>query len=235
MDNAPRKASDIILSLEQKVDQLIKSNAALDFNVKILSNKLNSVLDALSQGAIQSQSPSFATAPPAPYTAATPLDPVATPVMQATTQSLPILKEHSLQIDRAPEGFRRTSRPDGATTPPSAPTVNAPPVVQTIPTSQQQEMPANMSKIAVQQRVVDRNGKAVFLADVEIKDVSNGQVAYKGRTSSVGKWVAPLPAGRYQVTISKRESATREQLSGVQNLVVDGLKTPLDLQMAILN
>ncbi len=232
MDNTPRKASDIILSLEQKVDQLLKHTSALDFNIKILSNKLNSVLDTLSQD--KKQSPMFVEAPPTPYTATAPLEPTTMPIMQPTTQSFPIVKEHSLQISTAPEGFRRTSRPDGATTPTPTPTVNAPPVVQTVPSTQQQAMPTNANKVAVQQRVVDRNGKAIFLADVEIKDVSNGQVAHKGRTSSVGKWMAPLPAGRYQVTINKKEMATREQLEAIQNLVVDGNKTPLELQTIIL-
>lgn len=232
MDNTPRKASDIILSLEQKVDQMLKHISALDFNIKILSNKLNGVLEALPQGKLQS--PMVVEAPPTPYTATSPLEPATVPVMQSTTQSFPILKEHSLQVSKAPEGFRRTSRPDGATTPTPVPTVDAPPIVQTVPSAQQQAMSPTAKKVAVQQRVVDRNGKAILLADVEIKDVSNGQTAYKGRTSSVGKWMAPLPAGRYQVIINKKEGATREQLEAIQNLIVDGAKTPLELQTIIL-
>jgi hypothetical protein len=36
------------------------------------------------------------------------------------------------------------------------------------------------------------------------------------------------------VTIKKKETATREQLEAVQNLAIDGSKSPLDLQILIM-
>lgn len=223
MDNTPRKASDIILSLEQKIDHLLKINSALDFDVKVLSNKLNTVIEAIdainSGGSVPPlQDTSFVEAPSF--------------IPQPPLNSIPIVKEHALQVSEAPNGPRRTARPDAYTATQGTPTVNMPPTPKQAQVTS--EVSPDTSKVAVQQRVVNKSGGAIFLADVEIKNASNGQVIHKCRTNGVGKWVAPLPVGTYQVTIKKKETATREQLETVQNLIIDGSKSPLDLQIVIM-
>jgi len=43
-DKEPRKASDIILSLEAKIDQMVALHRSLDMNIKLLSNKINEMM-----------------------------------------------------------------------------------------------------------------------------------------------------------------------------------------------
>jgi predicted phage tail protein len=88
--------------------------------------------------------------------------------------------------------------------------------------------------VPVEQRVVDRNGKSVFLADVEIMDVSSGEQVSKSRTNGTGKWMAALPLGNYKVTVRKLESLTREKVEAIQTIKVDGTESPLKLPMVII-
>lgn len=94
-----------------------------------------------------------------------------------------------------------------------------------------QHTPGN---IPVMQRCVDKNGKSIFLADVDIIDLSTGQPFFKTRTNGTGKWMASLGIGAYRVTISKRASQNKEKLEAVQDIQVDGTQSPLELPMMII-
>ena len=98
----------------------------------------------------------------------------------------------------------------------------------------QQQAQAAQGQIPVMQRCVDKNGKSIFLADVEIVDLSTGQPVEKTRTNGTGKWMAPLGIGAYRVTISKRASQNKEKLEAVQDIQVDGTQSPLELPMMII-
>jgi len=88
-------------------------------------------------------------------------------------------------------------------------------------------------KVNTKQRVVDKNGKSIFLADVEIADIELGEKIHKSRTNGTGIWQAPLPHGRYRVVIRKREPVTKAKVESVQEITVDGTKSPLELPMLI--
>lgn len=87
--------------------------------------------------------------------------------------------------------------------------------------------------IPVSQRCVDKNGKSIFLASVSIVD-SNNQPVFQTRTSGTGKWTAPLAVGAYRVTVHKQGSSIRDKIEAVQDIEVDGLKSPLELPMMII-
>lgn len=237
MDNGPRKASDIILSLEQKIEQLIKANNSLDLNVKILSNKLNKVLEVLSSVNVAPLSdaavPLIHTSTFASNTSHVSL-PQEETFQEYHNDNQPILvqKAESVPLSDEPIGHRRTSRLDTIMAKKSAPppTINAP-----IPASVEVPQTASNTngRIAVQQRVVDKNGKAMFMADVEIINLDTRQVAFKGRTSGVGKWTTPLDVGNYKVFIRKQENSTKEKIEVSQHLIVDGAKSPLELPIVI--
>lgn len=247
MDNSPRKASDIILSLEHKVEQLVKSNNALDLSVKVLSNRLNKVLDILqnvniaANPAIPSMLPNVQNQAPITnlYSASAPPTPALPPegfgdFQEEQTESVMVKKEEMLPITDEASGFRRTSRPDGnnMVKANSIPVINAPTMTQVeVP---QTAVADGSPKIAVQQRVVDKNNKAVYLANVEITNLDSHRLVYKGRTTGVGKWAAPLPAGNYQVVIKRLEPGTNQKLEGIQKLTVDGSSPQLNLPTAII-
>jgi hypothetical protein len=95
-------------------------------------------------------------------------------------------------------------------------------------------MSSGQGQIPVMQRCVDKNGKSLFLAPVEIVDLSTGQPVFKTRTNGTGKWMASLGIGAYRVTITKQASMNKEKLEAVQDIQVDGAQSPLELPMMII-
>jgi hypothetical protein len=259
MEKEPRKATDVLLELESKIEVLLGIVKSQDLNIKILSNKLNTLMEKMDKQpapvvapqimveAVNTKSNIFNQAPPP--------DP---------GKQLAVSADFNLPLEEAPTGFRRTSRPetysgDNAFLPknkkPNAessvkfPTqlprgaVKAEVVVpphtankvfeQAVPEiHESQQMVQNA--IPIVQRVVDANGKSAFLADVEITDLSSMASVFKTRTNGTGKWMASLPVGTYRVVIRKRESLTKEKLEAAQDIQVDGMQSTLELPLMII-
>lgn len=240
----PRKATDILLDIELKLDQILAIVRAQDLNTKVLSNKLNGVIAQLSnvgQATVANSTPTIE---------------AAEPVIQETL---------NIKVEADPLGFRRTSRPETYATPtqlaqtskpePAMPTVaevSVPPINQlgrsatpqpteewqtismpSLPRMQSEEPSANIGKISVEQRIVDKNGKAVFLANIEITNKQTNKLETKTRTTSAGKWQAVLPPGVYDVKISKSESLTKERIEMHQEVKVEGRSPTQTLPMII--
>lgn len=255
MGNEPRKASEVLLDLESKVDVLLGLVRSQDLTIKILSNKLNTVIEGLEK------SPSIV---PNIMVEAVNTIPNHLPTPDPG-KSILVESDFNLPMDTSPTGFRRTSRPetyagDNAYLPPQPkaqeprfPTQIPRPSGQTeiiVPTNinrqQGQPLPTQPQKtestlvshegnsIPVSQRVVDGNGKSVFLADVEITDLATMQSVFKTRTNGTGKWSAPLQVGEYRVNIRKRESLSKEKLEVAQDIRVDGSTSPFELSLMII-
>lgn len=268
MEKEPRKASEVLLELEKKLDVALSIIRAQDLNIKILSNKLNSVLDALNKQAATPQKitvEAVNTARPS----ALPVSPFQQTVELDPEKQIPVSGEFNLPLETAPTGFRRTSRPetfegDNAYLPqapkfptqiPKAPpgrNPNAPPpgrgpaeVVVPPNATKRTEPPAPkqpsqqqqgivQNAIPVMQRVVNGHGRSLFMADVEIIDLTSMQSIVKTRTQGTGKWMASLGVGNYRVIIRKFEAATKEKLEVSQDIQVDGTQSPLELQAIIV-
>lgn len=256
MDNAPRKATDIILSLEQQVKTLTAVVSSQDILLKVISNKLTELLNSPQQKAapkiiveavnnIPQQTSSFAP-----------------PINMDPERQIPISSENALPEEHNPKGFRRTSRPEtfaGDNSYLKQPPKKKEEVIQfpvqiprangkaevVVPDTVSDNKPAKQPKqssrqvmsgnsIPTQQRIVDRNGKSVFLADVEVIDLATVETVAKTRTNGTGKWQAALPLGEYKVVIKKLESLTKQKVEVVQTIRVDGTQSPLELQMMII-
>lgn len=269
MDNqsGPRKASDIVLELESKVDTLISIIKSQDLNIRVLSNKLNNLMEKLDKQPAISLTPAPSFRAEAVNTKPNSAPPsFATP--PAEEKQVPIFAEFKIPLEQSPEGFRRTSRPetyagDNAYLPkpntpmeaPKFPTVQnpkpppgrnpndvivppkataplAPPPPPSAPLAVQP--PQNTNAVPVQQRVVNKENKTVFLADVEIIDHQTAQPILKTRTNGAGKWMASLAPGNYRVTITKREPVTKQKVEVTQDIQIDGTKSPLELPIIII-
>jgi hypothetical protein len=216
-----RTAADVLLSLEAKVDQLMGIQRAMDLTIKVLTNRFNQLLDALTQEPTED---SQVSAPSSPFAIAT-----APPFPEAP---------QPMTMETEPVGFRRTSRPETYSQDPRpqkmvpTPSISQP---QGFP-AREPENPAvqdtSGSKKQLMQRVLDKNGKALFMAEVEILDVQNNTV-HKGRTDGVGKWHASLPLGKYKVVLRKRDVQGKNNIEITQDLTVDG-RTPTELQMMVV-
>lgn len=297
MGQEPRKASEVLLEIESKVNILLDVVRSQDLVIKVLSNKLNDVINQLKQQqagppkiVVEAvQAPINAPAMPHSFTQL----PVGEP-----ERTIPIVSEANLPSTDTPKGFRRTSRPetfagddvyvrkenvpaptqfqppvqlpanfqqsrnqnapppgrseaDVFTAPTPAPSKRAgnvlappnpsgsPPMAMEQPAQGPYRTPGKPAQpeagqIPVQQRIVDKNGKSIFLADVEITDLSTSMPIFKTRTNGTGKWMAALGIGAYQVKIGKRASNSKEKLEAVQDIQVDGSQVPLELPMLII-
>lgn len=258
MTQEPRKASEVLLDLEQKLDVALNIIRTQDLNIKILSNKLNAVLEALEKKG--PEAPKFV------------VEAVQTPRPQFTSipeldeeKQIPVAAEFKLPLEKEPQGFRRTSRPETfagddvyinkapKTQPPQARHPSAPPpgrtaevlvpptatqkaVLDKVPPKPQEKVAVQIvqNAIPVQQRVVNKHGKSLFLADVEIIDLSTMQQICKTRTNGMGKWMASLGIGHYRVIIRKMENATKERLEVTQDIEIDGTQSTVELQTVII-
>ena len=233
MSNESRKASDVILELESKINTLLGLAATQDLLMKLLSNKLNDLILVVNAGT-------------KPVTKQVTIEAV-----DDSPKLLPISNESKLPIQELPTGFRRTSRPetysgDNAFLQKSDQGVvkfpmqlpNAQKEAEVImpspaePEEMQKQVLSNA--IPVMQRVVDKTGKSIFLADVEVFNNGAQKPLFKSRTNGTGKWMATLAPGEYKVVIRKRESLTKEKLESTQDIVVNSDVSPLELQTLIM-
>lgn len=241
----PRKASDVLLELEAKIDVLMSIVRTQDLNIKILSNKINTLIEK------SDKLPIPVVPPPQPFK------------IEAvdTRETIRVSPEDTLPLEKEPKGFRRTSRPETfsgddsylrppiATVQPKFPiqvpkmvnpeVVVAQAAVQKFtelspPEQKKSTVAPPQNTIPVMQRVVDKNGKSVFLAEVEILEGKTKQTVSKIKTNGVGKWQASLPVGQYSVFIRKRGSANSDKMEIIQEVMIDGSKSPLELQMVII-
>ena len=269
----PRKASDILLELEKKIDIMLNIIRTQDMNIKILSNKLNSLQEALGKVQAAPQKivvEAISTAPPVVAPSFQPFSNV------SIEHQIPVSAEFNLPLEAEPQGFRRTSRPEtfsgddiylpskpgapsptkpnnniGAAPPGRAPQQGQPPpgrssnpaqmdvvvpavATQKVPPPKQQQAPTGVQNaVPVMQRVVNGHGRSLWMADVEIIDLTT-MSSSKTRTNGSGKWMASLTVGQYRVIIRKFEQTTKESLESVQEITVDGTQSPYELPAIIM-
>jgi len=240
----PRKATDVLLDLEGKVNILLDIIRSQDLNIKLLSNKLNTIINGMGS----SSSPKFTaettqSLPPAAFKM-----PEADP-----NKNIFIEAESAIPQTNQPDGFRRTSRPETFVKQPANKPSNeevklsgrpAEVVVQPREAAKPVEMPqtkpsedeqsSGQGHIPVSQRCVDKNGKSMFLASVEITDLSTNQLVCKVKTNGTGKYLTSLGVGNYRVLIRKGESLTKDKLEASQDIKVDASMSKLDLPVIII-
>jgi hypothetical protein len=248
----PRKASEILLEIESKIDLLIKAIAAQNQSTITINNKLNKVIKTLSNvdfSAIsdsENDIPEFVppsnSAVPNPEFSFDPI-PIETESIGFPRTSRPetyasqkqinqvnrkIKKVEEIQVPTPAAPLPKTKRPVQGSNDEEWRTVSSP----ALPTRQSEEN-ANIGKVSVSQRVVDRNSKAIFLANVEILEKKSEKLEAKTRTTSDGKWQAVLPPGTYNVVIKKTESMSKQKVELTQEIVIDGRNPSVALPMVI--
>lgn len=244
-ENKQRKATDVLLELEEKLDLVITYLRTQDMTIKLLSNAVNELKAELSK-----------LSPNAPRPTIEAVNLVNNNQISPPSNSIMVTSASNLPIEQAPKGFPRTSRPetyagdDSYLNSPKMPLQmpklpKAEIVVPDVATKQNISQPPQKQKptqqpqtqkgsvINVEQRIVNRDSKSVFLADVEIFDIDSGEKVHKTRTNGTGKWMAALPVGKYRVVIRKREPVMKTNVEVSQEIVVDGNESPLRLQMMI--
>ena len=98
----PRKASDVVLELETKIDTLLKIVSLQSQSINLISNKLNTVMATLDKEKSKITVEAINKSPTPTFNGFVP-DP---------ERAIPIFAESRIPIESAPQGFRRTSRPE---------------------------------------------------------------------------------------------------------------------------
>lgn len=236
MNSEPRKASDVLIDLETKVAVLLELARSQDHNIKILSNKINVLLNAINENNnINTQ---------------------ALPNDENNIKKIYVSSDGSLPLDKFPSAIRRNSRPetysDTSTNLNSEASIKEAEVIvntkdnnikngfvkldsnnDLLDVNNKVKADDSHLVIPVHQRVVDRNGKSVFLADVEVINLETNLI-FKTRTNGTGKWMASLSPGNYNVIIQKRESVSKEKIKTEQLITVDSGTSLVELSMIIL-
>ena len=250
-----RKATDVLLEIEGKVNAIFDVLRAQDFNIKILSNKLNELSSKLDkqQSSSKITVEAINNPPKLQPMPQSPMDP---------ERDVFISADNKIPETSSPLGFRRNSRPetyagDGSYLPKQEkakvnkePKMKPPPgreattVVPNQNTVQKNEevvfpevssAPVQQAgNIAVQQRITHSDGSAIFLADVEVINKKSGETVRKTRTNGTGKWDAALSVGEYKVLITKREGVSKSKVEASQDIRVDGSQSPLILPVLII-
>lgn len=271
-----RTATDVLLNIESMVLKLNQMISNLDLNLKILSNKVNSLSEIINNKNINN-TPSL----PSPILPSVSVDSGKMhPSLINNRSMIKIDPFDNIPITEAPAGNRRGSREtvlqNQQPIQNSAPNLNQvkisdpfPPSKEALASLQKQiqnktieaqnneskssqnfnnsskdlseqftEFTASQdqlsNKIALTQRVVDKNGKSVFLADVRVLNAEDNSLIFKARTNGVGKWQASVPAGNFKVFISKTEPITKSKMESSQSIIIDGRKPSLTLEPIIL-
>lgn len=251
MEKGPRKATEVLLDMESKIDILLNIVRTQDLNIKILTNKLNAISEKLEKTSLT---------PPAIR-----IEAVDTAPIPVENKQIQISPENPITMEKEPKGFRRTSRPEtyaGDDVYRKSPSTNqAAPVpakypmqlpkqfepevvvpqqalkpleVKTEKSVKEEVKESSSNNISVIQRIVDKNGKSVFLADVEVMTLEDKQTVVKTRTNGAGKWMASLPMGEYKVFIRKKEAINKDKMEVIQEIRVDGTKSQVELPTAII-
>jgi hypothetical protein len=214
LENSSRKATDVLLSIESKIDTVLSLYKSLSFDIKILSNKVNYIIEKQPHEKISQQ-----------------IKTTDFSVDDDNNNLVNVKKEDALPVTDYPVGFRRTSRPETYVT-------DQTDTLITHSSEQDTDFKDYKSNsllpVNVVQRIVDKNGKSLFLAEVEIISSNNPSDVIKTRTNAAGKWQAQLTPGEYKVFIRKRESVTKNKIETLQTINVDGTESLLNLDMLII-
>lgn len=205
-----RKASDILLALEDKVSTLTKMMGVFDMNTKFLLDRINYVylyIKQVQELDAQSQAPETKEAFPGEQNIKMPQLPI-----QIMSSNNMITEETD------PKGQRRTSRSGVYSDPALTQPISAP-KLQVQP--QQISDQFSDKKVPVIQRVTDHTGKDIFMANVSILDENKAEV-YNTKTNAVGKWQSLLKPGKYHINIVKTDTATKKTIETSQEINVVG-------------
>lgn len=220
MSDQPKKATDILVEVSSKLDTVLSLVRNLELSNKLINNKLNQLIQK--------------------------------PTTQISVEAEKTVEVPIIEVEKNPQGIRRTSRdvepisykkielpkaPQAINTDiivPSAP-IPVPVDVQAKPVAEEKLHNFEISNVPVSQRVVDKNGKSVFMAIVSIYNASTGKLIKDIKTSSVGKWMISLPPGEYKAYILKKDPAKDSKPSeGTQVFTIDGKAPTLELPNIII-
>jgi hypothetical protein len=175
-----RKASDVILDLENKIEILIKKIDSQDLLLKAQHNKMNELFKILLKEKPKQNIKIINPEISAPKI----------PKIKEEIKQEPILK-----IEDPKEEFKEYTD----------------------------------QKFKITQRVLDSNGKPVYMAAVQMINLADNSIIARPLTKANGKFSIELPAGKYRFKYSKQIDLKSERKEKILDIVILEDKTLEDL------
>lgn len=91
-----------------------------------------------------------------------------------------------------------------------------------------QHAESQMRQIPTQQRIIYPDQKPVYMANVEIFDI-NSKLVKQTKTNQVGKWLASLASGEYQIKISKAGGPLKPKVEMEYRILIPNQDSAVDL------
>jgi hypothetical protein len=204
-----RKATDVIIDLETKVDSLVGYIKNMDNNIKLLLGHINE----LKMVGVN-------------------------PPVVAPNSSPPAVAKQAMKFEEMPKtnifdglkeqaGIQDNSTNNSIEEQPDDELIEE--VVHTGERRGSRVATQSSNKISVSQQIFMPDGSPMFLASVEIMDF-NGMLVKQTRTNTKGRWIAPLEQGNYSVHVVKRTSDNSKEPIELQFVVeIPSSEAPLEL------
>jgi hypothetical protein len=199
MSNEQRKASDIIVELEAKIDTLSRHIQNIDNNIKLILNRL-SQNNTIKTPSLPPDSNEISGVKKSNL-------PEIYPNVVAGYYGSEEIKSDNIQPIKKVEEEKDFDFPQ-------------------VETENSTTTPGR--KVAVQQRITYSDGKNICLANVEIKNASGVSIK-KLRTNAMGKWIAVLEPGNYIVSVLKSANKTNPDVELSNSVVIQESDRPIEL------
>lgn len=224
-----RKATDVLLELEAKIDNILALLKSQDFNLKLLSNKISTI-----ESSLKDNTPKYQISSEDKFVDDSKEEDLVDPEFSILQENFPATNRRGTRNDISPYPAQKQKKESSI----AEVIVNPSPKIinknnNEFDFKEYDDSLRPDAQIPVNQKLVDSKGKAVYLADVEIRNIKSNKVD-KTRTNMRGIWMYPLAIGTYEVTIYKKELSSNNKKQIKQKLVVDGTQAPLNLEETII-
>jgi hypothetical protein len=220
-----RKATDILVAIENKVNTLLQIMSSYDMNMKLVLDRTNKIHNYISR--LEAEEAAM-------------LKEHETVAIDDDKTVVQTSADHVMTVSETPVGPHRTSRVEtyAPMQIPTSPPIQQVPVQRQTPAPQQQAPTPEKSgspdrKVPVSQRITDSRGKDLFMATISILD-SDKNLIDTVKTNATGKWQAHLKPGKYHIHIVKTDSATKSKIEAMQELNIPNSNSIVMLPTAII-
>jgi hypothetical protein len=213
-----RKATDILLSIEEMVKKVLGHNRNQDMLNKTLLNRIADLEKKISTGTQLQESQDFqkhqdfpkhsGDAPPRRINQQLPGLKPSVKIKQQKPESNQIVRdpneeeEEKLEVTSKPVGKRRDARYVSSGN--------------------------KIKQVPVQQKIMYEDGRSVSMAKIEIFD-SETKLVKNTKTNATGKWTNALMPGLYTVKISKKETSTKRAIEAQTEINILNSDEPVQL------
>lgn len=211
-----RKATDVLISIEKKCDEILSYHKNQDFLIKNMLSRIDNFLKE--------------------KTKIDELDKIKPDVVKQN-QQIPGLKP-GIKLDNSQGNTYRKIIKDESEENNIAESVglNNEEDLELIPSligkrrTSRYVSVSNNSNVPVQQKILYDDGRAVSMAKIELFNTNN-ELVKSLKTNATGKWTSAIPSGKYIVKISKKETSTRSAINDQIEINVPNSDEPVQLKL----